>query len=229
MQTRKIVLTENNPYYDFAMFDLVNGAITQSIKFGYCRAWAADSLMSIKTKNGYKYSSYQLNENYNYKTGDTYVVYKTDVKETTILKNLAELHKLEDIAKVKRTRVYKTQCLGYYLFIGSGHWKRKCWSQLLYTFFIKNIVQGWGTTNSSYWLPLSKYNNLNVLLSKVKTRTEIFSTKVFGKNLTINVHKCEGFVSICEGMNPPMGKFLGITPTEYTPEKFYNDYGWTIK
>lgn len=188
-----------------------------------CRAYAADELFTYKNinKTTRKISGY-LPKDYNWKTGNTYVLVSVpNIYIKAFLANLGFLHSKEEKAGVAKSEVFKVNgTTNTYLVKGSGHWKNKCWSQLLYTFYIKCMcVENPTALNLNgeeyYWTALRRHDsngitNEDKLLKAVKMRKEIFSVEVFGNKLNTGVHDREGFVSICDGKNPPMEKLLNI-------------------
>ncbi len=197
----------------------------------YCRAFAADSLFALKNKGITSRAPGYLTTWYPWTKGNIYALIEVPTMyKTHFLKNLSFLHSKEEKAGVAKSTMFKVNGKeNIYMLKGSGHWKNKCWSQLLYTFYIKCMLMENPTAlnmngEAQYWAAIRKQDkdgisNETKLLKAVKMRKEIFSPTVFGNKLSEGVHDREGFVSICEGKNPPMEKLLGVY-TGKSPEWF---------
>lgn len=198
-----------------------DGILTLASNIVKCRAWVGDSMFTIKSGSTYK-GAYQLPAWYNFKGRDsTYIIMCGDIN--IIKEDLHHLHEREKKAKVVLTQVYATQNPKLFLFKGSSFWKKNVWSYMLYSFYVRQLTYGWRQHDNLLWESLDYEKNEGALLSKVKIRTEIFSPKVFGKNLDHNVHSFEGFAEICNGNNPPMAALLGTT-SKQTAEQFYKKW-----
>lgn len=226
----KIIFVEGiKPTSQFAssswgLADIINGKMTKVCDLNYCRAFMGDALFALKNPTSKRTPCFPIDKEYNFKTGDTFVLFQ--VRDENILKiiqkNLSFLHEREKKAKVKLSVIHATQNPNIFIMQGSGHWKNSCWKQLLYTFYIKCLYSvDPKTSDRSYWAAIEYENNEDILLSKIKIRTEIFDKKVFGENLNKNVHDLEGFVRICNGYNVPMKKLLGVK----TKQEVYPAYG----
>lgn len=198
--------------------------LTKAATLSSCRAYMADSLFTLKNKDKTTRGHGYLEAWYPWQKGHTYVLVEVpDNHLKHFLSNLGFLHAKEEKAGVAKSKVFKVELKdtkNMFLVKGSGHWKNKCWSMLLYTFYIKCMVVENPTAinlngEKYYWDALRKHDsdgvtNEDKLLKSVKMRKEIFSTEVFGNKLNTGVHDREGFVSICTGKNPPMSKLLKL-------------------
>jgi len=224
MKTVKVNNVRRYGQLAFGIADINEKGEIYAAPLSFCRAYAADNLFNLKNKDKTnRTGTNYLPLDYNWKTGHTYILIEvpTYYKEA-FLSNLGFLHAKEEKAGVAKSEVFKVDIQGsdIYLVKGSGHWKNKCWSQLLYTFYIKCMCVPNPTAlningESHYWQQLRKQDSNGVtnedkFLKAVKMRKEIFSVEVFGNKLNTGVHDREGFASICNGHNPPMSKLLNI-------------------
>lgn len=189
--------------------------------FGTCRGYIGEGL--LYNKNPRKEHDNPWNtKNYNYKTGDVYVALTLNESNLNKLKsNIKWLNNRESKSGLKKSTIVKTNVDNVYVVKGSKFWKDSAWKIMLYTFYIKccciynNPEEAKDYSENMYWDVLKKNDNEKKLLSKLKIKREIFDEKVFSKqnpwDNRAGAHDKEGFVSICQGKNPPMAKLLGLT------------------
>lgn len=209
----KSVHVKNLPKFNYGIeFSILeqteSGVFKPLLPFSSCRSFMCDTLFSIKNKK------YKVKPSYNfhldYKKGSIYVALSAPVERIKqFIDSIHSLHEIEKKAKVRRSVVYKTQLPNCIIIKGSSHWKQSCWKMMLYTFYLKTFCYTKPKeVDTNYWEALSRGNE-EILLSKIKIKREIFSSKVYVKQ-SMGRHDLEGFVSICRGRNPPMTKLLGV-------------------
>ena len=177
--------------------------------FQTCRAYMADSVYAIKNADKKPYHKFNKNSNVNINKGLTHigVQFHNEEQKNRFIKNLPYLHKKESKAKVRKTKLYASQHPLTLVAEGGSFWKKKCWTLLLYTFYLKRLAYAEieGHDEAVYWNALKKDRNEEIFLSHVKSKVEDFT------NVHNNIHGASGFVAIAIGMNETMRKLLGIT------------------
>lgn len=188
----------------------------QLTPFTSCRSWICDVLFMIKNPT-YKDARLTYEFVFPVKEKNTNILISGNKENIEYFhKNIQWLHDKEDKAKVKRSIVFTTQNSNALLIKGGAYWKNSCWKYMLYTFYLKCCMyENPETCDKLYWnhlLSLNKNKKVkeDVLLSRVKCRKELFDKTVYGENNNLGRHAYEGFVSICNGNNKPMAKYLGV-------------------
>lgn len=191
---------------------LENNVFVPIFPFTNCRSFISDALYyritgKANTFPGRTTPYYFLdNDQYNYKTGNTYTTIKFENIETknTFINNLPWLNKKEKLAKVTKTTIKETQNPIILIISGSKWWKRNVWKIQLYTFYLKCMCyENPKTCDVSYWKTLTP-NKENILLNQLKNIEEDFSS------IGNNIHSSSGPIAICSGENKTMAKILGI-------------------
>lgn len=216
MKTTNVIVVDEDDFYlgggiSFAMTSKVRGENTYRVlsTMSSCRSYMVDVLFNIKNPKYPSPPSYKYK--YNPKIGGTHIAvnFTDEDYAEKFEKNIDWIHQWERIANVPLSKVKKVNndLLGNnsYIVSGSGFWKRDCWKLSLYTYLIKTAYCR--TLNLNFNLDKNKFEKI---LTKVRTKSEIFDESVYGKGIIFGRHSREGFVSILTGCNIPMAKYLEL-------------------
>lgn len=175
-------------------------------EFARCRGWMSDQL--YRTIIGATSQVYDKGD-FNLTSGFIYigVSFESVEMKTLFLSNLNSLHSKEQLAKIKKTKLYATQDPLVLVAEGSRHWKNCLWKMQLYTYYLRSMCYKDLIYYPETHKKLNHNNNELVLLSKLKDKHEEYKVE--------SIHGHTGPDAICQGSdNKYMTNYLGITPCQ---------------
>jgi len=198
-----------------------------------CRSYMGEATFQLKALKSFPKShmynregcGYQFENDYNYLEGNTIIGINitTASHKEYFEARFKELNKIEEEFSIPLSTysfsTYKTEndfivVEGSPIFIvveGSPMWKDSCWKIQLYTYMLKTLCYSEDDVPEIEYYKLMKKNYKNLFGNiSMKPEDEIFDPSVYGNDIYLR-HTMTGFVSICQGYNPPMSKLLGIS------------------